>query len=73
MRAVGKLVREELDGGAVRAIPAGAVVIAEELAPLDTRELVEAGIAGLITVRGGPTCHAAHNRARVGRAGSGRR
>ena len=59
MRALGKLVLEALDGGPARSIPAGAVVIAEELAPLDTAELAEAGIAGLITVRGGPTCHAA--------------
>lgn len=59
VRAVGTLVIEALAGGTPRAVPAGAVVIAEELAPLDTAELAEAGIAAMITVRGGPTCHAA--------------
>lgn len=59
VRAVGTLVLEALDGTARRQVPAGAVVVALELAPLDTAELVDAGIAGLITVHGGPTCHAA--------------
>lgn len=59
VRAVGTLVAEMLAGGAQRDIPRGAVVLAEELAPLDTAQLAEAGVAALVTLRGGPTCHAA--------------
>ncbi|HEX2950674.1 MAG TPA: phosphoenolpyruvate--protein phosphotransferase [Armatimonadota bacterium] len=59
IRAVGKLVADFLTTGDERKIPCGAVVIAEELAPLDTAQLAEAGISALVTVHGGPTCHAA--------------
>lgn len=59
IRAVGKLILECLSGEERKAILAGVVVLAEELSPLDTAQLSEAGIAGFVTVRGGPTCHAA--------------
>ncbi|MHB9133256.1 MAG: phosphoenolpyruvate--protein phosphotransferase [Armatimonadota bacterium] len=59
VRAVGKIVIEELTGGGVREIPRGGIVLAEELSPLDTALLAEAGVAALVTVQGGPTCHAA--------------
>ncbi len=59
VRAVGTLIVEALSGSAPRAVPAGVVVIAEELAPLDTTQLAEAGVAALVTHTGGPTCHAA--------------
>jgi phosphoenolpyruvate-protein kinase (PTS system EI component) len=39
--------------------PAGAVVLADELSPLDTADLAKAGVCALVTRRGGPTCHAA--------------
>ena len=58
VRAVGTLLAESLAGGP-QAVPPGAVIIAEELAPLDTARLVDAGAAAFVTVRGGPTCHAA--------------
>jgi len=59
IRAVGKLVAAQLQVEDSGAIPAGAVVLAEELSPLDTARLAETGIAALVTVQGGPTCHAA--------------
>ncbi|HEY3379559.1 MAG TPA: phosphoenolpyruvate--protein phosphotransferase [Armatimonadota bacterium] len=59
VRAVGTLVAATLRGEIGADIPRGAVVLAEELAPLDTARLAEAGVAALVTVRGGPTCHAA--------------
>jgi phosphoenolpyruvate-protein phosphotransferase len=59
VRAVGTLLIDALTGAVCPAIPPGAVIIAEELAPLDTAQLAEAGVAALVTVRGGPTCHAA--------------
>jgi len=59
VRAAGKLLAEMLTGSSGDAIPAGAVVLAEELAPLDTAQLSEAGVAALVAVCGGPTCHAA--------------
>jgi phosphoenolpyruvate-protein phosphotransferase len=58
VRAVGKLVAEIL-AGVQRMVPPGAVVVAEELSPLETAELAGAHIAALATVKGGPTCHAA--------------
>ncbi len=55
VRALGGLLAE-----AARPLPpAGAVVLAEELSPLDTAELAKAGVCALVTRRGGPTCHAA--------------
>ena len=60
VRAVGALLAEELAGETPSSrVPAGAVVLAEELAPLDTARLADAGVAAVVTVRGGPTCHAA--------------
>jgi phosphocarrier protein FPr len=59
VRAVGKLLAEILTGSDATAVPAGAVVLAEELAPLDTAQLSEAGVAAMVAVCGGPTCHAA--------------
>lgn len=59
VRALGKLMQEALSGAAEREIPHGAVVIARELGPLDTARLAHAGVAALVTVNGGPTCHAA--------------
>lgn len=59
VRAVGALVVATLTGAEVREIPVGAVVIAEELSPLDTAQLAAAGASALVTVHGGPTCHAA--------------
>ena len=59
IRAVGTLVAERLRAEEQPVIPVGAVVLAEELSPLDTARLAEAGIAALVTLRGGPTCHAA--------------
>jgi len=59
VRAVGKLLADILAGSDAAAAPPGAVVLAEELAPLDTAQLSEAGVAAMVTVRGGPTCHAA--------------
>ncbi|MHB9022934.1 MAG: phosphoenolpyruvate--protein phosphotransferase [Armatimonadota bacterium] len=58
VRAVGKLVAEILTG-VQRFVPAGAVIVAEELSPLETAELAGAQIAALATTKGGPTCHAA--------------
>ncbi|MHB0936710.1 MAG: phosphoenolpyruvate--protein phosphotransferase [Armatimonadota bacterium] len=59
VRAVGKLLAEILTGSDATAVPRGAVVLAEELAPLDTSQLSEAGVAAMVAVCGGPTCHAA--------------
>jgi len=59
VRAVGKLLAEILAGSDATAVPRGAVVLAEELAPLDTSQLSEAGVAAMVAVCGGPTCHAA--------------
>lgn len=59
VRAVGTLLLEGLTGPTARSIPRGAVVLARELAPLDTAQLAEAGVAAFVTVTGGPTCHAA--------------
>lgn len=60
VRAAGDLVARMLSGATARNLPpAGAVVIAEELGPLDTAELAGAGIAALVTRRGGSTCHTA--------------
>lgn len=59
VRAAGKLVAEMLSGETRVPVPRGAVVLAEELGPLDTALLAEDGVAALVTVQGGPTCHAA--------------
>jgi len=59
VRAVGKMLAEILTGSDATAVPRGAVVLAEELAPLDTAQLSEAGVAAMVAVCGGPTCHAA--------------
>lgn len=59
IRAIGRLVLEELTGGSLRNIPPGVIVLADELSPLDTAHLAETNVAALVTVRGGPTCHTA--------------
>lgn len=59
VRAVGKMLAEILTGSDATAVPRSAVVLAEELAPLDTSQLSEAGVAAMVAVCGGPTCHAA--------------
>ncbi len=59
VRAVGTLVARLLTGDDAIAIPSGAVALADALSPLDTAQLADAGVAALVTVRGGPTCHAA--------------
>jgi phosphoenolpyruvate-protein kinase (PTS system EI component) len=59
VRAVGTVLVEALTGAEAQPVPAGSIVIADELAPLDTARLADAGIAAFVTVRGGPTCHAA--------------
>lgn len=59
VRAAGKLVVEMLSQETRQPVPRGAVVLADELGPLDTALLAEDGVAALVTVHGGPTCHAA--------------
>jgi len=59
VRAVGRAVAAAVTGNTTPTIPSGAVVLAEELSPLDTAALADAGVAALATVNGGPTCHAA--------------
>ena len=59
VRALGSMLIEALSNTEKRQVPANAVIIARELSPLDTVQLAEAGISAIITMRGGPTCHAA--------------
>lgn len=57
---VGRRVVRALTGAAGSiAIPAGSIVLAEELTPSETTALQAAGVAGIVTSGGGPTSHAA--------------
>jgi phosphotransferase system enzyme I (PtsI) len=55
LRVLMNLPEQRLD---VAAVP-GAVAVAVELSPLDVLQLRRAGVAGIVTERGGPTAHAA--------------
>ncbi len=45
--------------GAALSVPRGAILLAGDLLPSQLMALVDAGLAGIVTARGGPTSHAA--------------
>lgn len=61
LRDIERQVLRRLTGGAAArpALPAGAVVLADDLAPSDFAALLQAGVAAIVTARGGPTSHLA--------------
>lgn len=61
LRDIERQVLRRLAGGAAArpALPAGAVLLADDLAPSDFAALMQAGVAAIVTARGGPTSHVA--------------
>jgi phosphotransferase system enzyme I (PtsI) len=61
MDAIGQSILAELYGsaGALRGLPAGAIVVATDLTPAETAELRGGTVAGFATAYGGPTGHTA--------------
>ncbi|MBK9710579.1 MAG: phosphoenolpyruvate--protein phosphotransferase [Kouleothrix sp.] len=61
MDAIGKTILGALrgDSGALRDLPAGAILIAPDLTPAETAELRSGVVAGFATAYGGPTGHTA--------------
>lgn len=59
LRDVGARVLAHLGGGEELAAPAGSVVLAEDLTPSEVIRLAEQQVAGLVSVLGGATSHAA--------------
>src|SRR5215212_5417007 len=61
MDAIGRSIVAALHGeaGALRDLPAGAIVVAPDLTPAETAELRGGTIAGFATAYGGPTGHTA--------------
>ncbi|MCZ7571473.1 MAG: phosphoenolpyruvate--protein phosphotransferase [Ardenticatenaceae bacterium] len=54
-----RVVRQLVEAVEEPAVPAGAVVLAGEIAPSEAAALNRAGVAGIATAAGGPTSHAA--------------
>jgi phosphotransferase system enzyme I (PtsI) len=61
MDALGKAILAALSGnaGALRDLPAGAILVAPDLSPAETAELHAGAVAGFATAYGGPTGHTA--------------
>lgn len=63
LRDVGGRVLAQIDPSLARpgpaAVPAGAILLADDLSPSDTAGLDATRVAGLVTVQGGPTSHTA--------------
>ncbi len=55
-----------LAGARDLAVPAGAILLAGDLLPSQLMALADAGLAGIVTARGGPTSHAAIIAAGIG-------
>ncbi len=61
MDAIGQSILGALHGqsGALRDLPAGAIIVAPDLTPAETAELRSGAVAGFATAYGGPTGHTA--------------
>ncbi|XXY45083.1 phosphoenolpyruvate--protein phosphotransferase [Sorangium sp. So ce269] len=55
----GRALRHLVGGDDAQAVPAGSIVVAETLTPSEVVRLVDQGAAGLVSVLGGTTSHAA--------------
>ncbi len=66
LRDIERSVIAALTGGRELAVPAGAILLAGDLLPSQLMALAGAGLAGIVTARGGPTSHAAIIAAGIG-------
>lgn len=59
VRAIGTLLAAQMAGTPTPRIPPQAVIVADELSPVDVAQFIDAGVSAFVTQSGGPTSHAA--------------